>query len=159
MIKFLIPVAALAGAVFIQHASACTISEHMLESVPLNYPGIPNAYRIKIVDMVLAARQWPDVEVQAQIIASAYVGERNSLNLAKSRGDQLKDFLIQLGIKPQYIYVDTHVNRITYPIDSTGHGGYLQLGVSLLPFCKNGCENLCDAPASRRQKNSPNNKL
>ncbi|MCA8093114.1 hypothetical protein LGM65_19860 [Burkholderia anthina] len=145
MIKILLSAAALAGAIFTQYASACTISENILESVPLNYPGIPNSYRIKIVDMVLAARQWPDVEVQAQIIASAYVDERAPLNLAKSRGNQLKDFLIQLGIKPQYIHVDTHVNRTTYPIDSTGHGGYLQLGVSLLPFCKNGCGNLCDA--------------
>ncbi|WP_175951191.1 hypothetical protein [Burkholderia sp. BCC0405] len=129
---------------FIQHANACTVSENILESVPLNYASIPNEYRLKMVDMVLAARQWPNVEIQAQIIASAYVGEDNASKLAKSRGEQLKDFLIKLGINPQHIYVDTRVNRTAYPVDSTGHAGHLQLGVSLLPFCKNGCDNLCD---------------
>ncbi|MDP9587347.1 UNVERIFIED_ORG: hypothetical protein J2791_006681 [Burkholderia contaminans] len=144
MIKILLAAAVLTGSFFIHHASACTISENLLESVPLDYPGIPNAYRIKMADMVLAARRWPDVEVQAQIVASAYIAENNASSLAKSRGEQLKGFLTQLGIKPQYIYVDTHVNRTVYPVDSTGHGGYLQLGVSLLPLCKNGCDNLCN---------------
>jgi len=129
---------------FIQHANACTVSENILESTPLNYASTQNEYRLKMADMVLAARQWPNVEIQAQIIASAYVGEDNTSKLAKSRGEQLKDFLIKLGINPQPIYVDTHVNRTAYPVDSTGHGGHLQLGVSLLPFCKNGCNNLCD---------------
>ncbi|WP_152036627.1 hypothetical protein [Burkholderia pyrrocinia] len=146
MSKIPLSIAALISAFCIQHASACTISENMLESVPLNYAGIPNAYRLKMTDMVLAARRWPDVEIQAQIIASAYAGEHNALRLAQSRGEQLKNFLMQLGIKSQYIYVDTHINRTVYPVDSTGHGGYLQLGVSLLPLCKNGCERLCNDP-------------
>lgn len=138
--------ATLISLVFIKQVHACTVSENLLESVPLNYPDIPNSYRLKMTDMVLAARGWPDVEIQAQIVASAYVGEHNASRLAQSRGEQLKEFLIQLGIKGQYIYVDTHINRTAYPVDSTGHGGYLQLGVSLLPLCKNGCEKLCDDP-------------
>ncbi|MBC8746684.1 MULTISPECIES: hypothetical protein [Paraburkholderia] len=57
---------------------ACTVSEDLTESVPLNYQGIPNSYRLKMVGMVLNARQWPDVEIQAQIVANAYVGETNA---------------------------------------------------------------------------------
>ncbi|MBP0717803.1 hypothetical protein ABXK61_31505 [Burkholderia sola] len=144
MMKILFAGAVLMGSSLTSHVNACTISENLLESVPLDYPGIPNAYRIKMVDMVLAARQWPDVDVQAQIVASAYISEKDASSLAKSRGEQLKRFLMQLGLKSQYIYVDTHVNRTVYPVDSTGHGGYLQLGVSLLPLCKSGCDSLCN---------------
>ncbi|MXN77884.1 hypothetical protein GR157_24450 [Burkholderia sp. 4701] len=135
-------------------AAACTISEDVLESVPLNYVGIPNSYRLKMVDMVLNARRWPDVEVQAQITTSAYVGERNAKELAESRGQQLKDFLIRLGINQKYIYVDTQVVKSPYPVDSTGKSGYRQLGVGLLPLCKGGCERLCSDP-----RVTPNSKV
>ncbi|WP_232482492.1 hypothetical protein, partial [Burkholderia ubonensis] len=130
----------------VYNAMACTISEDIVESVPLNYQGIPNSYRLKMVDLVLNARRWPDVEIQAQVVANAFVGENSPKELAESRGWQLRDFLIQLGIKRQYIYVDTHVMRSPYERDSTGNGGYLQLGVSLLPLCKGGCERLCNDP-------------
>ncbi|WP_126285893.1 hypothetical protein [Burkholderia stagnalis] len=129
-----------------QQVVACTISEGVVESVPLNYQGIPNSYRLKMVDMVLNARRWPDVEIQAQVVANAFVGESSPKELAESRGRQLRDFLIQLGIRRQYIYVDTHVLSLPYERDSTGNGGYLQLGVSLLPLCKGGCERLCNDP-------------
>jgi hypothetical protein len=126
--------------------AACTISEDLTESVPLNYRGIPNAYRLKMVDMVLNARRWPDVEIQAQIVANAYVGEVNAKELVESRGRQLKEFLIQLGVMSRYIYIDTHLVESPYPKDSTGLSGYLQLGVGLIPLCKGGCQRLCDDP-------------
>jgi len=129
-----------------QQALACTISEDMYESVPVNYRGIPNSSRLKIADMVLNAKLWPDVEIQAQVVSNAYVGEKDAEALAKSRGDQLRDFLIQLGLKPKYIYVDTHIVRVPYPADSTGPGGYMQLGVSLMPLCSGGCDRLCNDP-------------
>ncbi|MGF6853143.1 hypothetical protein OKW29_002030 [Paraburkholderia sp. CI3] len=129
-----------------QQLMACTISEDLTESVPLNYQGIPNAYRLKMMSMVLNARQWPNVEIQAQIVANAYVGEANAKELAESRGKLLKEFLIELGIKPQYIYVDSHLEKLPYPKDSTGRSGYLQLSVGLMPLCKGGCQRLCDDP-------------
>ncbi|NUY01057.1 hypothetical protein [Paraburkholderia youngii] len=129
-----------------QQAAACTISEDLTESVPLNYQGIPNSYRLKMVDLVSNARRWPDVEIQAQIVTNAYVGEKNAEELAKSRGQQLKEFLIQIGVKSQYIYVDTHLEGAPYPQDNSGFNGYLQLSVGLMPLCKGGCERLCDDP-------------
>jgi hypothetical protein len=129
-----------------QQAVACTISEDLTESVPLNYQGIPNSYRLKLVDLVSNARRWPDVEIQAQIVANAYVGEKNAKELAKLRGLQLKEFLIQLGVKSQYIYIDTHLEESPYPQDNSGFNGYLQLSVGLMPLCKGGCERLCDDP-------------
>ncbi|MFA8329417.1 hypothetical protein ACEPT7_29870 [Burkholderia ubonensis] len=146
MRKSILTVFLIFGLSFFQQVVACTISEDVVESVPLNYQGIPNSYRLKMVDAVLNARRWPDVDIQAQIVASAFVGENGPNELAESRGWQLRDFLIQLGIKRQYIYIDTHVMRSPYERDSTGNGGYLQLGASLLPLCKGGCERLCNDP-------------
>ncbi|WP_141712794.1 hypothetical protein [Burkholderia ubonensis] len=146
MRKCILTVFLIFGLSAFQQVVACTISEDVVESVPLNYQGIPNSYRLKMVDVVLNARQWPDVEIQAQVVANAFFGENSPKELAESRGRQLRDFLIQLGINWQYIYVDTHVMSSPYERDSTGKGGYLQLGVSLLPLCKGGCERLCNNP-------------
>ncbi|WP_198389107.1 hypothetical protein [Burkholderia ubonensis] len=146
MRKCILTIFLILGLSIFQQVVACTISEDIVESVPLNYQGIPNSYRLKMVDLVLNARRWPDVEIQAQVVANAFVGENSPKELAESRGWQLGDFLIQLGIKRKYIYVDTHVIRSPYERDSTGNGGYLQLGVSLLPLCKGGCERLCNDP-------------
>ncbi|WP_439891583.1 hypothetical protein ACS7SF_02785 [Ralstonia sp. 25C] len=83
----------------------------------------------------------------AEIDTLAYIGEKNPLALAKSRGEQIKDFLIQLGVKPEHIYVDAHIIKEPFPLDrSTGRSGYLQLGFGLSPWCKNGCQHLCDDP-------------
>jgi hypothetical protein len=139
-------IALIASALVFQQAKACTISEDMYESVPVNYHGIPNSSRLKIADMVSNAKRWPDVEIQAQIVANAYAGEKNATALAKARGDQLRDFLIQLGLKSQYIYVENHIVQAPYPADSTGPGGYMQLGVSLMPLCNGGCDRLCNDP-------------
>lgn len=138
---------ALIGLVIIfQQVRACSISEDMYKSVPVNYLGIPNSSRLKIADMVSNAKRWPGVKIQAQIVANAYAGEENATALAKSRGDQLRDFLIQLGLNSQYIYVENHLVKTPYPADSTGPGGYLQLGVSLMPLCNAGCDDLCNDP-------------
>ncbi|WP_413183818.1 hypothetical protein [Paraburkholderia sacchari] len=146
MRKILLSIVALYGFIALHQAVACTLSEDMLESVPLNYSGIPNADRVKIANMVANARQWPEVEIQAEIVANAYIGEKNAAELARSRGEQLKAFLVQLGLKPQYISVDSHIVRVPYPADSTGPGGYMQLGVSLTPRCNGGCDRLCNDP-------------
>ena len=125
---------------------ACTVSEDMLDSVPLNSAGIPNADRAEIATMVIRARQWPDVEIRGIITAGAYVGENDPQALALRRAANLKAYLVQLGVKAENIWSDTHMISKPYPKDSTGREGYLQIGVTLVPICKNGCRHLCDDP-------------
>ncbi|WP_175716136.1 hypothetical protein [Burkholderia anthina] len=125
---------------------ACTVSEDMLDGVPLNSAGIPNADRIEIAAMVIRARQWPDVGIRGIIAAGAYVGENDPQALALQRVANLKAYLVQLGIKAENIWSDTHIISKPYPKDSTGREGYLQIGVTLVPICKNGCRHLCDDP-------------
>ncbi|WP_175856067.1 hypothetical protein [Burkholderia anthina] len=125
---------------------ACTVSEDMLDSVPLNSADIPNADRVEIAAMVIRARQWPDVEIRGIVTAGAYVGENDPQALALRRAANLQTYLVQLGIKAENIWSDTHMISKPYPKDSTGREGYLQIGVTLVPICKNGCRHLCDDP-------------
>ncbi|WP_175777210.1 hypothetical protein [Burkholderia anthina] len=122
------------------------MSEDMLDSVPLNSADIPNADRVEIAAMVIRARQWPDVEIRGIVTAGAYVGENDPQALALRRAANLQTYLVQLGIKAGNIWSDTHMISKPYPKDSTGREGYLQIGVTLVPICKNGCRHLCDDP-------------
>ncbi|WP_439891584.1 hypothetical protein ACS7SF_02790 [Ralstonia sp. 25C] len=101
-----------------------------------------------MVDMVLEARKWPDADIIAEIVTNAAAEEDNPSALAKSRGEQLRDFFIQLGIKPEHVFVSSsQILDKPFPFDRhTGRGGYLQLAVSLSPWCHHGCQHLCDDP-------------
>ncbi|KAG8153276.1 hypothetical protein [Burkholderia catarinensis] len=134
-------------------STACTVSEDMLDSVPLNSDTIPNKDRIKIAEMVIRARQWPDAEIRGIVTAGAYIGEENPQALALRRAARLKEYLVQLGVKRENIWSDTHMISKPYPKDSAGYEGYLQIGLTLVPICKDGCRHLCGAapntPTSR----------
>lgn len=147
------------GAVFISasvQVTACTISEDMLDSVPLNSTEIPNIDRLKIADMVYNAKQWPDVEIRGIISVGGYIKERDPIRLAEIRGAKLRDYLVQLGVRPEYIFIDRRTISVPYPVESSGVSGLLQIGVTLVPLCEGGCERLCNdsrvTPTSRAIK-------
>lgn len=127
---------------------ACTVSEDMLDSVPFDSVDIPNEDRIKIASMVIRARQWRDAEIRGIITAGAYIGEKDPQALAQRRAANLKEYLVQLGIKTENIWSDTHMISKPYPKDSTGYEGYLQIGVTLVPLCESGCRHLCEDPSA-----------
>lgn len=118
----------------------------MLDSVPLNSDAIPNQDRVRIAEMVIHARQWPDAEIRGIITAGAYVGEADPQALALRRAIRLKEYLVQLGVKRENIWSDTHMISKPYPKDSAGYEGYLQIGVTLVPICEDGCRRLCGNP-------------
>ncbi|WOD18828.1 OmpA family protein [Paraburkholderia kirstenboschensis] len=126
-------------------ASACTVSENMEDSLPLNSAEIPNSDRLRITEMVIAARQWPNVEIRGIIYAGGYAIERDPVALAGQRGSALRAYLIQLGIKESNIWMDTR--EIKRPdIDSRGNKALNQIAVTLVPICEGGCERLCSDP-------------
>lgn len=118
----------------------------MLDSVPLNSDAIPNKDRVRIAEMVIRAREWPDAEIRGIVTAGAYIGEANPQALARQRSMHLKEYLVQLGIKSENIWSDTHMISKPYPKDSAGYEGYLQIGVTLVPICNDGCRHLCGNP-------------
>jgi hypothetical protein len=72
------------------NASACTISEDMTSSLPLNSTEIPNSDRIRIADMMLAAKQWPNVEIRGIVYAGGYIKEKSEGYSSRARGNPQK---------------------------------------------------------------------
>ncbi|WP_322045671.1 hypothetical protein [Paraburkholderia sp. J67] len=127
------------------NVSACTISEDMTSNFPLNSTKIPNSDRIKIADMMLSARQWPNVEIRGIVYAGGYVKEKNPKAVASERAAAMKTYLVQLGVKETNIWVDTRI--IKEPdVDDKGIATLDQISVSLVPICDGGCERLCNDP-------------
>ena len=127
------------------NASACTISEDMEDSLPLNSVDIPNADRLRIADMVMAARQWPDAEIRGIVYAGGYVKEQHPKDIAGERAAVLKSYLVQLGVKERNVWIDTRV--IKKPdIDDKGVATLNQISVTLVPICNGECERLCNDP-------------
>lgn len=126
-------------------ANACTISEDMEDSLPLNSLDIPNSDRLRIADMVMAARQWPDAEIRGIVYAGGYVKEQNPKAIAQERAAALKTYLVQLGVKDGNIWIDTRI--IKRPdIDDRGNVTLNQISVTLVPICNGGCDRLCNDP-------------
>ena len=127
------------------NANACTISEDMEDSLLLNSVDVPNSDRLRIADMVLTARQWPDVEIRGIVYAGGYVQEDNPKALADQGASALRAYLIQLGIKEKNIWVDKRI--IKKPdTDDNDNKALNQISVTLLPICQGGCERLCNDP-------------
>ncbi|MBV8453267.1 MAG: hypothetical protein JOZ29_13490 [Deltaproteobacteria bacterium] len=125
------------------YGNACTISKDMEDSLPLNSIDIPNSDRLKIVDMVMEARRWPDAEIRGIVYAGGYVMENDPWALAEQRASELRAYLIQLGVNERNIWVDKRtINRPD--VDSKGNKTLNQIAVTLVPICEGGCERLCN---------------
>ncbi|WP_244848546.1 hypothetical protein [Caballeronia sp. SL2Y3] len=127
------------------NANACTISEDMEASLPLNSVEIPNSARLRIADMVFAARQWPDVDIRGIVYAGGYAKERDPNALADQRASALEPYLLQLGIKEENIWLNKRIIRKPDAADD-GSQTLNQIGVTLVPICRGGCDRLCDDP-------------
>ena len=127
-------------------AGACTVSEFAQAHLPLNSVEIPNEYRLKLVDMIVSARNWPNVDVRAIIEADAYVGEANHQVLIQRRAATLKEFMMQLGVKEENIWIDPHTLTDNMVRNEKGELGINQVAVTLVPECHGNCANFCDNP-------------
>jgi hypothetical protein len=125
---------------------ACTINVSMETRLPLNTVDLSNADRLSIANIVLEARRWPDVDIQAEVIAGAYVGEQNGKILEGERGKVVRDFLIQLGIKGTNILIEPKTLTDAMVTKEDGSLNLHQIAIELVPLCKGGCERLCNDP-------------
>lgn len=125
---------------------ACTIGESMETALPFNDTELSNADRINIANIVVEARKWPDVEIQAVIIAGAYAGEKNIERLKDIRGENAKSYLMQLGIKKKNILIDRKTLTDEMVRNDDGTLSIHQVVIELTPICSGGCERLCDDP-------------
>ncbi|APA89352.1 hypothetical protein BJG93_26965 [Paraburkholderia sprentiae WSM5005] len=116
--------------------------------MPFNTTALSEGNRRLISDAVGKAKKWPDVQIQAIVIAGAYIGERDLDILQDRRGEVVKAYLRKLGILGKNIYVepktmtDVHVVR-----RSDGELAVRQIEIELTPLCKGGdCRWMCDDP-------------
>lgn len=128
-------------------AVACTIGEEARLQLPLNTTTLSNADRVTIADSVIEAKKWPNVEIQAIVIAGAFVYERNIEKLKDMRGENAKEYLQQLGISTDHILIDKKTfsdEMITRRPDGTIKTN--QLIMEFTPICKGSCAWMCDDP-------------
>lgn len=94
---------------------------------------------------MLAAKQWPNVEIRGIVYSGGYIKEKNPVHLADQRASILKYYLVQLGVKEENIWVDKRI--IKEPdVDDRGNATLNQISVTLVPICKDGCERHCNDP-------------
>jgi hypothetical protein len=128
-------------------ASACTIGEEAQAHLPVNTTTLSNADRLAIANSVIEARKWPDVQIQAVVIAGAYIRERDIDRLKEARAENVRAYLQQLGIKNENILIDK--KTFTDEMVNKRTDGTLdihQIIVELTPICRGSCAWLCDDP-------------
>ncbi|WP_321881577.1 hypothetical protein [Paraburkholderia bannensis] len=125
---------------------ACTINESMETRLPLNSTYLANDDRLAIANIVLEAKQWPDVDIQAVVIAGAYVKEKNIEKLKSERGAVVRAYLIHLGIKPQNVLIEPKTLTDEMVKNDDGSLNLHQIAIELVPLCNGGCEKLCNDP-------------
>ncbi|CAB3726628.1 hypothetical protein LMG22037_05221 [Paraburkholderia phenoliruptrix] len=131
-------------------ASACTIGEEARAQFPLNTSVLSNADRLTIAGTVAEAKNWPDVQIQAVVIAGAYIGERNIERLKDARAETVQAYLEQLGVKRQNILIDKKTFTDAMVTKGPGNAIHLhQVIVELTPICEGSCASLCDDPRVR----------
>jgi hypothetical protein len=128
-------------------ANACTVMEFMNTRLAFNSPVLSNDDRIKIADMMVEAKKWPEVEIGANVTAGAYVREKNIEALKDARAADIKAFLVQIGVPEKNIWID----ELTFN-EAMAHGGkgeldLHQVAIQLVPICNGGCERLCNDPS------------
>ncbi|WP_254615276.1 hypothetical protein [Burkholderia pyrrocinia] len=144
---FLSALTSLVFAFFGGLAVACTIGEEAQVQLPFNAADISNTGRLAIANIVIEAKKWPNVEIQAVVIAGAYKSEKNVERLKEIRAENVKAYLRQLGIKSENILIDkktfTDEMVVKHPDGTlTIH----QIVIELTPICKGSCAWLCDDP-------------
>ncbi|NTZ86756.1 hypothetical protein FCJ61_28125 [Burkholderia metallica] len=115
--------------------------------LPFNTTTLSNSDRVTIADSVIEAKKWPNVEIQAVVIAGAFVYEKNIEKLKDIRGENTKEYLQQLGINSNHIIIDKKTftdEMITRRPDGTIKTN--QIIVEFTPICKGGCAWMCDDP-------------
>lgn len=132
---------------FSDAARACTIFEEMVTHLPFNTTDISNADRLVIASKFIEAKKWPDVQIQAVVIAGAYKGEHNIERLKEVRGENIKAYLQMLGIKSDNILIDkkTFTDEMVEKLPD-GTLNVNQIVVEMTPLCKGSCARLCDDP-------------
>jgi hypothetical protein len=126
---------------------ACKIGENMGTQLPFDSIDISNADRLVIANMYIEAKKWPDVRIRAEVIAGAYKSEHNIERLKEVRGENVRAYLLALGIKSENILIVK--KTFTDAMATKAPDGSVtveQIWIGLAPLCEGSCARLCDDP-------------
>ena len=129
-------------------STGCRFLETIELQLPFNAIALSKADRRVVEQAVSRAKKWPDVQIQAIVIAGAYIGERDLDVLQDRRGENVQAYLRTHGIRTENIYVEpktlTDVFAHRLPDGTTRVN---QVEIELSPICKGGdCSWMCDDP-------------
>jgi hypothetical protein len=127
---------AIATSLISTEVRACTISESMETRLPFDAVELSNKDRLLIANIVLDARNWPDVDIQGVAIAGAYVQEKNGEKLKNERGALVRSYLVQPGIQPQNILIEPKTLTDEMVRNTDGTLNLHQIAIELVPLCK-----------------------
>ncbi|EEA01889.1 hypothetical protein BH160DRAFT_2809 [Burkholderia sp. H160] len=104
--------------------------------LPFNSTALSKDDRQVIERAASRAKKWPDVQIQAIVIAGAYIGERDLDILQDRRGEVVKGYLRKLGIPSADIYVEpkTLTNVFAQKLPD-GKTRVNQIEIELSPIC------------------------
>lgn len=127
--------------------NACSIGEVAAIELPFDTVELSKENQRAIADAVEEAKKWPDVQIQAIVMAGAYIGEHNLDVLQARRGENVQAYLRKLGIRSENIYIvpKTLTDGFVVRRDD-GEFAVRQIEVELHPICKDSCAWMCNDP-------------
>ncbi|MGF6985600.1 hypothetical protein QFZ99_005141 [Paraburkholderia atlantica] len=127
--------------------NACTIGEVAAIELPFNTVELSMENRRAIAEAVEEANKWPDVQIQAIVMAGAYIGEHDLDVLQERRGENVQAYLRKLGIRSENIYIVPKTLTDGFVVKrADGELAVRQVEVELHPICKDSCAWMCDDP-------------
>ncbi|WP_241495848.1 hypothetical protein [Paraburkholderia monticola] len=128
-------------------SATCRFLKSVYLELPFNTTALSKENRQLIENAVKVAKKWPDVDIQAIVIAGAYIGERDLDILQGRRGEVVKTYLRKLGILSKNIYVEPVTMTDSYVTKRPdGELAVRQIEIELTPICRGSCEWMCDDP-------------
>jgi hypothetical protein len=128
-------------------AIACTIGEVTALELPFNTVELSKENKRAIAGAVDEAKKWPNVKIQAIVMAGAYIGEHDLDVLQERRGENVQAYLRKLGIRHENIYIVPKTLTDGFVVKRADDElAIRQIEVELHPICQGSCAWMCNDP-------------
>ena len=124
---------------------ACSVFLQDTIQLPSNSEEISNSDRLAITRHYLIAREWTEEGTSVEVDVAAFESECNPRALAALRAENIKTFLMQLGLDKNDIHVSERIIKLNN--GQINPDDRWQIGIEFSPKCPPmGCDYLCNTP-------------
>ncbi|MCC8393687.1 hypothetical protein LJ656_13915 [Paraburkholderia sp. MMS20-SJTR3] len=128
-------------------AGTCRFLKSVELELPFNTTELSKEQRQTIAAAFEGTKAWPKVDIQAFVTAGAYTGERDLESLKQRRGELVKAYLTELGMKSEAIYVWPKTMMDFFVVKRPDGEPVVQaIYIELTPICAGSCQWMCDDP-------------